>query len=116
MRPRFQADADLNYKIVLGLRRKEPAVEFIGPLDADLISLPDPDVLKVAAAAGRILVSHDRRTMPAHFARFLRSQPSPGLIVVSQELDLGSAIDNLLLIWAATDAEEWTNRIGYVPI
>jgi len=28
MRPRFQADADFNNKIVLGLRRREPAVEF----------------------------------------------------------------------------------------
>ena len=28
MRPRFQADADFNQKIVLGLRRRERAVDF----------------------------------------------------------------------------------------
>ena len=28
MRPRFQADADFNQKIVLGLRRREPVIDF----------------------------------------------------------------------------------------
>jgi hypothetical protein len=35
--------------------------------------------------------------------------------VVSQSLDIGAAIEDLLLIWAATDAEEWAGRIGFVP-
>jgi hypothetical protein len=32
------------------------------------------------------LISHDRKTMPAHFARFLDSRSSPGLIIVPQDL------------------------------
>jgi hypothetical protein len=52
------------------------------------------------------LISHDRKTMPAHFARFLNSRSSPGLVLVPQDLDIGLAIEDLLLIWAASDAEE----------
>lgn len=54
--------------------------------------------------------------MLAEFAQFLRIRSSPGLIVVSQALDLGRAIDDLLLIWAATETEEWRDLIGFVPI
>jgi hypothetical protein len=71
MRPRFQADADFNQKIVLGLRRRARAVDFGDAHAAGVIGLPDPDVLPKAADLGRILISHDRKTMPAHFARFL---------------------------------------------
>jgi hypothetical protein len=36
-------------------------------------------------------VSHDRDTMPAHFARFAQTQSSPGLIIVEQDLGIGPA-------------------------
>lgn len=55
-------------------------------------------MLRMAADSGRILVSHDRRTMPGHLARFLESHSSRGVILVSQGLDIGTAIDNLLII------------------
>jgi hypothetical protein len=116
MRPRFQADADFNHKIVIGLRRRESLVDFLNAYDGGIVGLPDPDVLRVAAGSGRILVSHDRRTMPRHFKRFGETQSSPGLIVVSQDLDIGSAIEELLLIWVTTDAEEWVERVGFVPV
>ena len=81
-----------------------------------IIGASDPTVLRTAAESGRILISHDRATMPAHFARFLLSQASPGLIIVSQELDVGAAIEDLLIIWAASDAAEWRNQLGFVPL
>lgn len=116
MRPCFQADADLNHKIVVGLRRREPAVDIRDAHQGGVIGLPDPDVLKIASQSGRVLITHDRNTMLAEFAQFLRIRSSPGLIVVSQALDLGRAIDELLLIWAATETEEWRDLIGFVPI
>ena len=116
MRPRFQADADFNQKIVLGLRRRERAVVFGDAHAAGIVGIPDPDVLHRAADLGRILISHDRKTMPAHFAGFLDSRSSPGLIIVPQDLDIGLAIEDLLLIWAASDAEEWKDKVGFLPL
>jgi hypothetical protein len=116
MTPRFQADADFNHKIVLALRRREPAMDFRDPHQGGLVGLADPDVLRIASESGRILVSHDRRTMPSHFARFLESQSSAGVIIVSQDLDPGAVVEDLLLIWAATNAEEWRDRLGFVPL
>jgi hypothetical protein len=116
VRPRFQADADFNQKIILGLRRREPAVDFQDAHAGGMIGIPDPEVLHRTATLDRILVSHDRKTMPVHFSRFLSNRSSPGLIIVPQDLDIGTAIDDLLLVWATTEAEEWLDKIGYLPL
>jgi len=116
MRPRFQADADFNHKVILGLRRRNAAIDFQDANAGAVAGIPDSKVLSIAADLGRILVSHDRSTMPAHFERFLTNRSSPGLIVVDQDLDIGRSIEELLLIWTATDIDEWKDKIGYVPI
>ena len=116
MRPRFQADADFNHKIVIGLRRREPAIDILNAHEGGVIGVSDPEVLTMAAESGRILLSHDRKTMPSYFARFKRARSSPGIIIVSQDLDIGVAIEDLLLVWATTAADEWADRIGFIPI
>jgi hypothetical protein len=101
---------------VVSLRRREPAVDILSAHEGGVIGVPDPEVLIIAAESSRILVSHDRKTMPRYFAHFQKTRLSPGIIVVSQNLDIGAAIEDLLLIWAATDAEDWAGRIGFVPL
>ena len=54
--------------------------------------------------------------MPGHFGRFLKMNSSPGLIVVKKRLEVGVAIEDLLLIWAATDAAEWRDAIDFLPL
>jgi hypothetical protein len=116
MTPRFQADADFNQRIVLGLRRREPAIDFLDARGGGLIGAADSIVLQIAAESGRILISHDRKTMPGHLMRFLENHSSPGVILVSQDLDIGAAIEDLLIIWAASDADEWRNQLGFLPL
>ena len=113
---RFQADADLNQIIVSVVLRRVPAIDFRTATAAGLAGLKDQEVLVLAAKDGRILVTHDQSTMPRHFGEFVRLQPSPGLIVVPQHLPLGEVANDLILIWNATQAEEWTNRMTFLPI
>jgi hypothetical protein len=112
---RFQADADLNEDIVTGILRREPGIDFQTAAAAGLRLLSDLQVLTLAAREGRVLVSHDRRTMPRAFGDFLRTSESPGLLIVSQRTDLLTAIDELLLVWMSSEAEEWINRLGTIP-
>jgi hypothetical protein len=116
MTPRFQADADFNHKIVVGLRRRERALDIRDAHEGGVIGVADREVLRIAAESGRILLSHDRKTMPAHLARFLQTHSSPGVIIVSQDLDIGAAIEDLLIIWAASHADEWQNQLGFLPL
>jgi hypothetical protein len=116
MRPRFLADENFNAKIIAGLLRREPTIDFQTASAAGLRGLSDPLVLAIAAHEGRILVSHDRETMPSHFSRFITDSPSPGLLIVDQRAGLGDAIEQMLLIWACSDADEWIGRVGYLPL
>jgi hypothetical protein len=38
-----------------------------------------------------------------------------GLLIVSQKLDVRSAIEELILIWTASEAEEWINTVCAIP-
>ena len=113
---RFQADADLNQKIVSATVRLEPAIDFRSAVDGALAGLDDATVLASAAADGRVLVTHDMKTMPRHFGDFVQTTSSPGVIVLPQRMPIGEAAENLILIWSATQTAEWIDRIYVVPL
>jgi len=116
MRVRFQADADLDARVVRGLRRRAPEIDIRTSTDAGLKGLDDSEVLRIAAQNGRLLVSQDRRTMPQHFQRFVTKATSPGVVLIRGGVSIGAAIEELTLIWSATEAEEWTNRLVWIPL
>jgi hypothetical protein len=99
-----------------GLKRRERAVDFQDARAGGVIGVRDPEVLAKAAQSGRIVISHDRKTMVAHFVRFIENRSSPGLVIVPQDLDIGLAIEDLLVLGAASESEEWQNRVGYLPL
>ena len=113
---RFQADADFNQIIVSAIVRRHREIDFRTAAAAGLAGLNDPEVLALAARDGRVLVTHDHRTMPRYFGDFIRTSESPGLIVVPQILAIREAADALILVWAATKPDEWVNRVAYLPI
>ncbi len=104
MKPKFLADENFNHRIISGLQRREPTVDFRTAEQEGIARVSDSQVLVTAARLGRILVSHDRRPMPSCFAVFIRTRTSSGLI------------EDLVLISATTTLEEWKNTIGFIPI
>ena len=117
MKVRFLADADLNRAIVSGVLRREPSVDFLTAQAAGLRSMNDPEVLALAAERQRVLISHDVGTMPAHFRAFRKAgRHSSGVFLIPQSLDVGTAIDELLLIWLASEASEWEDRLEWIPL
>jgi hypothetical protein len=114
---RFLADASLNYHIVRACLGIEPTIDFLSAANAGLEGMPDGEVLALAAAGDRILVTHDLITMPWHFGAFLLSGGrSPGVLLVKQHYPVSLVADALVLIWAASEAVEWQNRIVYLSI
>jgi len=78
--------------------------------------MKDPEVLALAASLGRILVTHDVRTMPRHFAEFIAGGECPGLILIPRSMPIAQAIEEILLIWQVSETEEWTNRFRRLPL
>jgi hypothetical protein len=113
---RFQADADLDARVIRGLKRVAPRIDIRTAAASGLRGLSDAAVLRKSAVDGRVLVSQDRKTMPRHFEEFIKAETSPGMILLRGGIPIGSAIDELVLIWDASEAEEWVNRLVWIPI
>ncbi len=95
---RFQADADLKQAIITGTIRRQPNIDFQSAYAARLEGKKDPEVLAIAAQDGRVLVTHDRKTMSAEFGEFIMSQISSGVLVLSQNIPISDAIEALVLV------------------
>jgi hypothetical protein len=114
---RFQADNDLKKIIIDATLRREPGIDFQTAQAARLDHLDDAAVLRLAASQSRILISHDKRTMPAALASFVASGgASPGvLLVIPQNAPVGDVVETLVLIWADDRANDWKNLIARIP-
>ena len=113
----FQADNDLKRIIVDATLRRESRIDFQTAQAASLDGLDDEEVLRLAASQSRILVSHDKRTMPVALASFVASGgTSPGvLLVIPQNAPIREVVEALILIWADDRANDWTNLIAKIP-
>jgi len=77
---------------------------------------PDADILAWAAAAGRIVLTHDRNTMIGFAsARITADQPMPGLFVVDRQATLGRILNDLETMAAASEMDEWRDQVIFVP-
>ena len=114
---KYAIDEDFNHDIVRGLERKAPSLDILTIQDVGILEAHDRDVLAWAAQEGRILLTHDMRTMPVYAAERLREgQTMPGLILVPQLLPIGQAIDELLLIAQCGEPDEYESLMLRLPL
>ncbi|HUO08793.1 MAG TPA: DUF5615 family PIN-like protein [Phycisphaerae bacterium] len=114
---RLLADENFNQDIVRGLWLRLPTLDLITLLDLGGAGLDDPSVLLRAAQENRILLTHDRATMPNFAYQHLAAgHHLPGVFILHDRLSVGAAIDELLLIVACSEQHEWEGRIVYLPL
>lgn len=114
---RFLADHDFNERILHGLKRREPTIDIVPVREIGLAAAPDPAVLEWAAADGRVILTHDRQTMPAFArARVAAGEPMPGLFLVNKSLPLGAAVDEIVLAAHCLSEEECQDMITFFPL
>lgn len=117
--PRLLADANFNQHVVRGSRRIRPDIVGATGHENLLDSVSDPEILAYAASHDLILLTHDMRTMPGHFAEFLCHLDagvfSPGVWYTLQTLAVGVAIQAILETWLYSGHEEYRNRELRLP-
>ncbi|WP_109510403.1 DUF5615 family PIN-like protein [Nocardioides speluncae] len=117
MTVRLLADENIDPDIVLGLQRRVERVDIVRVQEVGLRTVDDPTILQWAADAGRVLVSHDLKTIPG-FAhdRIKAGLPMPGVFLARSTLPIADMIDELALIVEASEADEWSGRVVYLPL
>lgn len=106
------SDENLNGDIIRGLFLRQPNLDLLRVQDVGLQELDDPAILEWAANNGRIVLTHDRATMPDFaYDRLSQGKPMTGLFVINDRMPIRQAIDELLLLADATDQQEWNGIV-----
>jgi hypothetical protein len=113
---RFLADENLRDGIIQGLRSREPAIDILDVKTSGLRGIEDPAFLQIAAEQDRILITYDRKTMKRHIdERRATGKAIPGVFILPDRASaIGDIIDWLLLVWTASEAEEWREQVLFI--
>ena len=85
--------------------------------DVGLIGASDAVVLEWAAENRRLVLTHDRATLPHDaFVRVAAGQSMPGVFVVNDRLPAGEVIMELILIAECSVAADWAGRVLFLPL
>ena len=115
----FLLDENVPLALRAQLRRRDPTipVKVVGQPGAPPKGTPDPDLLCWIEEQGYILITRNRRTMPTHLRDHLEAgRHIPGILILPSPLDLGSVLDDLLLIWGAARPDEFRDQVFYLPL
>ncbi len=114
---RLLTDENFNGDIFRGLLLCQSDLSIIRVQDTGLDGKPDPTVLAWSAAEGRIVLTHDRATMPDYaYQRVAAGLVMSGVFVVSDRLPVGKAIEQILFINECSGQAEWSGRVIYLPL
>ena len=114
---RMLSDENFNGDIVRGLFLRQPNLDLLRIQDVDLRGVDDPAILDWASSNIRIVLTHDRATMPDFaYERLSKGESMPGLFVVNDRMYIRQAIAELLLLVDCSEQKEWQGIVLYLPL
>jgi len=119
MKVRFLLDEHLSPRLKTALLRLAPAVDVlrVGDPGAPTLGTPDPELLRYLEISQHMLVTSNRASMPAHLeAHWAAGGHLWGLLWIRPGTTLGRLAQELHLIWEASEAEEWADRVAWIPL
>ena len=114
----FLFDECIDPDLIDGLLRREPAIDVlrVGWEGAPPRGTQDPEVIIGADAIGRMLITNDKQTMPQHLRNhYAKGGHTHGVMLLRVGFSFRDYIDALLLLWVASDADEWLDVTDYLP-
>jgi hypothetical protein len=110
-------DENLNHRILRGLLRSIPHLDYTLVTSAGLKGADDPMVLNFAAGENRVFVTHDLRTVPKHaYERVKAGLPMTGVIAIPDDLSIGRAIEDLALLIECANLSQLQALVVYLPL
>jgi predicted nuclease of predicted toxin-antitoxin system len=111
------SDENFNGDIIQGLFLRQPDLDLLRVQDVGLMEVDDPAILDWAASNERILLTHDRATMPDFaYERIVRGENLAGVFVINDRMPVRQVIDELLLLIACSKQIEWQRIVLYLPL
>ncbi len=115
---RFFVDECVPSSLIRGLRRRIPGVSVlqVGDTLAPPKGTPDSELLKFCEREKRLLITADRATLPDFVIRHLeQDRHTWGVFVVGSHVALGHILDELELVYEASEDTEWIDVLSFLP-
>ena len=89
----------------------------VGDPAAPSLGSPDPVLLDWCAEHNFMLLTNNRRSMPAHLAdQVAQGRHVPGIFTVRNDMDIHLVVEQLILILGASLPDEYQDQIRYLPL
>src|SRR5436305_368734 len=105
---RFLADENFNGDVLRGLLLRRPDLDVVRAQDLEIAGADDSSLLVFAAGESRIVLTHDRASLPdAAYALIASGQHITGVVVVNGRLPIKLVVEDLLLVVEASNLTDW---------
>jgi predicted nuclease of predicted toxin-antitoxin system len=114
---KLATDENVDGRVIRGLLARMQDLDVVRVQDAGLSATDDRSILAWAAAEGRVLLTHDVRTM-TRFAgeRIKRGDPLTGVVILPRPGAVGAIIRALRDLIESHEPEELQDRILYLKL
>jgi hypothetical protein len=114
---RLLFDQDFDEDVLEGLLRLAPDLDYVTARDIGMSAAHDTDLLIRSAAENRILVTHDRKTMPGHVRTVIEAGHNiAGVFIVPQRMPIARSINDLHILVTCSTMDEWQNVVRHLPL
>lgn len=118
MKVRFLLDENVSPRLQTGVWRHTPAIDVlrVGDPGAPALGTLDPAILHSLDQTQRLLITHNRVSMPEHLqAHHAAGAHHWGLVWIRPQAQMSELIESVVLIWNASEAEEWVDQLAWLP-
>lgn len=114
---RLLIDENVDHRILRGLLRRVPQLDFLVVAQIGLAGAKDVDLLRWAVQENRTIVTHDRKTMIPDAEQLLaQHERIAGVILVPNGMGIGAAIADLELSVLTQSQADMRDRIQRLPL
>jgi hypothetical protein len=112
---RAVSDENFDDDILRGLLLRNSAIDLVRMQDAGLRGIADPQLLEWCAGKNRVLLTHDRGTIPNYaYERVRLGLSMPGVFVVDLRGRIGAIVEELLYLMETSDSDGWKDQVLFV--
>jgi hypothetical protein len=115
---KYLLDEHVNPRLRKALKQLAPDIVVwrIGDPVTPPLGTLDPEILLWCEDRSFSLVTNNRGSMPVHLQEHLDiGHHTPGIFTLNPNMTIGETAEELVLIWGASEAEEYNDQINYRP-
>jgi hypothetical protein len=116
---KFLLDENVDPRLLKALRRRAPEMVVwpIGAPGTPALQTLDPEILIWCETHGFSLVTNNRTSMPVHLQDHLAAaRHVPGIFILNPNMPMGQTVDELVLIWGASEPDEYYDLLHHLPL